>query len=412
VRRPAIGVAVCFVAALAAAPAAAQFPLPLPLPGQTYIDPQDLQRPRRAPFTLTPSITFTEEYNDNTGLDNSQRDYDFVTGFTPALAVNFEDATRRLNAVYSFTAEVYARGTQDDRAFDRQSLIGDALWRVTPQLTLTAADTFAFDTNTNLVGTDTVSTGRDQALSNSLSTGAIWDFDSLHTLRGGLGWTVQRFDSTDAQDSDVYRAEIMLDRRILPQLTGTVGYEFEYFDIQREELTYVHTPRIGATWTPTPTIALTLSGGPSIEMKESSSTRVTPAVTAAFRQRLPFGAWGLSYDRGIGTAGGLGGTTDNQFISGFLDVLTLARGLVIQFAPRYAILESPRDNSIDVRSFTMPLQAVYRITPYVAFVAGYQFFRQRSDSTIVSSNGAPLATDADQNRVYVGVQFGYPIRFD
>ena len=48
----------------------------------------------------------------------------------------------------------------------------------------------------------------------------------------------------------------------------------------------------------------------------------------------------------------------------------------------------------------------------VAFVAGYQFFHQRSDSTAVTTSGAPFANDADQNRLFVGLQFGYPIRFD
>jgi len=130
------------------------------------------------------------------------------------------------------------------------------------------------------------------------------------------------------------------------------------------------------------------------------------------RQRLPFGAWGFAYDREIGTAGGLGGTTDNQIISAFLDVTTLARGLTIQVSPRYSIVESPRDDSIDIRSLTFGVQATYRLTPVVALVAGYQFFQQRSDSIAVTSTGTPLANDADQNRVFVGIQFGYPIRFD
>jgi hypothetical protein len=165
-------------------------------------------------------------------------------------------------------------------------------------------------------------------------------------------------------------------------------------------------------WEATETITLSLNGGPSFEVKEDSSTRVTPAVSAGYRQRLPFGAWGFGYDRAIGTAGGLGGTTDNQLISAFLDLTTLTRGLTVQLSPRYSIVESARDDSIDVRSFTFGVQATYRITPVVAFVAGYQFFHQRSDSTALTTSGTPLANDADQNRVFVGIQFGYPIRFD
>jgi hypothetical protein len=403
---------VCLVAILAATPAAAQFPL-VPIPGQApTLDPQQLQQPRRVPFTLTPSITVTEEFNDNIFIDNDRKEWDFITGFTPALAISFEDATRRLNAAYSFTAEVFAREPGESHAFDRQSFVGEALWRVSPQLTLSLADSFAFTTDTNLIGSESVSTGRDRAWTNALTGGASWQFDRLTAARGGVGWTVERFDSSELQDSDAYRADLALDRRLSPRLTASAGYQFAYFDIDREERTYVHTPRAGVAWEATETITLSLNGGPSFEVKEDSSTRVTPAVSAGYRQRLPFGAWGFGYDRAIGTAGGLGGTTDNQLISAFLDLTTLTRGLTVQLSPRYSIVESARDDSIDVRSFTFGVQATYRITPVVAFVAGYQFFHQRSDSTALTTSGTPLANDADQNRVFVGIQFGYPIRFD
>jgi hypothetical protein len=93
-------------------------------------------------------------------------------------------------------------------------------------------------------------------------------------------------------------------------------------------------------------------------------------------------------------------------------VTTLARGLTLQVSPRYSIVESPRDDSIDIKSFTLGLQAIYRLTSTVALVAGYQFFHQRSDSTVLTRSGNTLANDADQNRVFFGVQFGFPFRFD
>ncbi|HET6320377.1 MAG TPA: hypothetical protein VFG86_28300, partial [Chloroflexota bacterium] len=61
---------------------------------------------------------------------------------------------------------------------------------------------------------------------------------------------------------------------------------------------------------------------------------------------------------------------------------------------------------------TASLQVTYRLTDWVAVIGGYQFFHQRSDSTQLSSIGTPIANDADQSRVFVGLTFGYPIRFD
>jgi hypothetical protein len=76
------------------------------------------------------------------------------------------------------------------------------------------------------------------------------------------------------------------------------------------------------------------------------------------------------------------------------------------------MVESSTGNRVDVQSFTAALQATYRITPWLSLIGGYQFFRQRSDSAALTNAGTTIANDADQNRVFFGVQFGYPIRFD
>jgi len=396
-----------------ATPAAAQFPL-FQQPGVpgTLLDPQELDQPRKAPFTITPSLAITGEYNDNIFIDNRNRVSDFIIGFTPGLAIAVERPTYRLAAAYNFTSEIFTSETSESHAFDRQNFLLDTMWRVDPFVTLTLTDTFIFSTDTNLVSRESVSTGRDRALSNTLAGGVAWQFAPLWLLRGDLSWTTERFDRGGLEDSDVYRAAVTAERRFSRQITGDVGYEFQYFDIQGEEKATVHTPRVGVSWQPTATISLTLRGGPSFEIQDDGDTRVTPAVSASYRQRLQFGAVGIAYDRAIGTAGGLGGTTDNQLISGYVEVSRLSRGLLIQLLPRYSIVESPNDDRIDVKSFTMALQATYRVTPWISLIGGYQFFRQRSDGTEVARNGTFLANDADQNRVFFGVQFGYPIRFD
>lgn len=394
-------------------PAFAQFPLfqQPGLPG-TRLDPQELQEPRRAPFTLTPSITITGEYNDNIFIDNDNKVSDFIVGFTPGLALELERPTYRLAAGYHFTSEIFTQESDESHAFDRQNFYLDSFWRVDPFLTLTLTDTFVFSTDTNLIASESVATGRDRALGNILAAGVAWQFAPLWLVRGDASWATERFDDRDLVDSDVYRIAPTVEHRFTRQLTGDLGYEFGYFDIDREATTTTHTPLVGVSWQPTATIALTLRGGPSVEIKDGGDSRVTPAVSASYRQRLPFGAVGLAYDREIGTAGGLGGTTDNQLISGFLDVTTLARGLVIQLLPRYSIVESPDSDRVDVQSFTASLQVTYRLTSWMSLLGGYQFFHQRSDSEVRTSVGTAIANDADQNRVFFGVQFGYPIRFD
>lgn len=393
-------------------PVAAQIPL-LQQPGQeAALDPQNLEGTRRAPFTITPSFTLTGEYNDNIFLDNNNRTSDVIVGFTPGIAITLERPTYRLSAGYNFTAELFATETDESHAFDRQNFWLDSNWRVDPQLTLSLTDTFIHSTDTNLIGREGVSTGRDRSFSNSLGAGLGYQIDPYWSLRTAGSWTLERFSGGGLRDSDVYRASVGVDRRITPRLTGGVAYEFGYFDVANEEKVTTHTPRVGVSWRATETITLALSGGPTFEREEDGDSRLTPAITASYGQRVPFGTVGLSYDRSVGTASGLGGPTDNDIITGYVTVTTLLRGFTVQFLPRYSIVKSPGSNRIDVRAFTAALLATYRLTDWVSLLAGYQFFHQRSDSTAVSDIGTPIANDADQNRVFFGLQFGYPIRFD
>ena len=373
-------------------------------------DPQKLQMPRRAPLTVLPTITVSEEFNDNILLTNRDRRWDFITGITPAVNVILESTTYRLAAGYNFTAEMYAREPDRNAAFNRQNFDLDTMWRPTEFLTLTLTDALAVSTDTNLIAAEGVATGRDRAWSNALGAGASYRLDPLTTVRGAASYTVLRFDSDELQDSDAYRADVGLDRTLSPRLTGTVAYQVAYFDIDDEPTTWTHTPRLGLAYRLTETITVAASAGPTFELRDDDD-RVTPAVTATYAQRVFFGTIGASFDRQVTTAGGLGGTADNTSVGVRADITTLLRGLTVSFAPRYSMLES-EDERIDLRAITIPLTATYRLTAWLAAVASYQFYQQRTDSVARNRAGELLAEDADQNRVFVGLQIGYPLTFD
>jgi hypothetical protein len=408
----ALATCVALVACLSPGLAAAQ-PVPIaPQFGASTQDPQKLQLPLRAPITLLPSITISEEYNDNILLDNRNRQWDLITGITPAINFIWESRTHRLLAGYNFTSELYLRDPTRDNAFNTQNFTLDAMWRATEHLTLTLTDGFTATTDTNLVSPEGVSTGRNRSWGNVLAGGAAYQLDLLTTVRGGGSWAVQRFERSELESSDVYRVNVWLDRTLTRQLRGSVGYEFGYFDIKHEEKITTHTPRLGVSWQVTPTITLTVNGGPSFEQHEHSASRITPAVTATYEQKMWFGAIGAGFDRQVATAGGLGGVTDNTSLAGRLDVFTLMRGLTLSFLPRYSWVKSAENNRIDISSVTLPLQATYRLTAWMAAVARYQFYQQRTGTEVRNTAGNLLAADADQNRLFVGLQFGYPITFD
>jgi hypothetical protein len=394
---------------LAAPNAWAQLPLPLGSPQL----PPGVEPPRRGPITITPSITVTGEYNDNIFQSNANKVSDYILGLSPGISVAVENPIYRLIGSYSFTAEVYADNDQLNDVFARQSLRLDGSYRVTPLLTASLSDAFTVNKNTNVVTAENVSTGRTRAISNTLSPGVAYQIDPLTTARVRGTWTTQHYETAAALDSDVYAVEGFVDHAFTPRLTGTAGYQFAYFDVERSPVVTTHTPRIGVTYRFTPTLTAIVNGGPTIQVPENGSVGVFPAVTASLQQRFGWGAASLQYDRAVSTAGGLGGTTENQSIGATVQVDRLVRGLVLQAVPRYTKATSTIGNTIDIESFSLTLQARYEITRYIAAIAGYTYFHQTANgTTVTTAAGTIIANDVDQNRVFVGLQFGYPITID
>ena len=383
-----------------------------PLPGARVPGQPEPQMPLRAPITLTPWIGVAEEYDDNVLMDNTRKTWDLVTVLTPGVTFTAERPTWRFNADYNFDARLYAREPRRNNGFNRQSFELDSFYRLDPQVTLSLDDSFRFNTGVNAFSTEGVVTGRDQSWSNTIRPGATWQIDRQTSARAFGAWTTQNYERGELRDSDTYRGDLGLEHAFTTRLRGNVGYQYAYFAIQDAPNVTTHAPRIGLAYDFTPTLTGSIAGGPTFEVPENGDSRVTPAIAASLVKRYAWGEAAARYNREVGTAGGLGGTADNQTAGISVTIGTLLRGLTVDFAPQYRVSESD-DNTIDVRTLTIPLRATYQITAYFAVQAGYAFLHQRSDSTLRSARtGELLARDVDQNRVYIGIVVGYPIRWD
>ena len=147
------------------------------------LPPLTREEGRRAPVTVTPAVTFAEEFNDNIFVDNDSKAWDFITFISPSLTLEIEQPTFRLLASYDFAAAFYARHPEENRAFDQQNFVLDAEWKPTPRLALFASDTFTYTTDTNAVATEGVATGRDTSWSNGFAAGGSYELDQKTVLR-------------------------------------------------------------------------------------------------------------------------------------------------------------------------------------------------------------------------------------
>src|SRR5712692_8180525 len=84
-------------------------------------------------------------------LENRNQQWDLITSFSPALTLYVNRPSYQLSAGYSFSADLYAREDRHSNAFDSQNFAATGLYRLTPVVTLTASDTFAYDRNSNRV---------------------------------------------------------------------------------------------------------------------------------------------------------------------------------------------------------------------------------------------------------------------
>src|SRR3989449_5667389 len=185
---------------------------------------------QRGPVTLTPSISVSEEYNDNLFFNNQDRQRDFITGFSPTITLFVNRPSYQVNGGYSFTAELYERESRLNNALNRQNFFGTGLYRGTPRLTWTASETYAVDRSTNLVASQGFATGRQESLSNTFGPGLTYQMTPGTSLSLGATYGLLRFKGavTDgagtASDSDTYGLQSSLAHELTPRLTGTIGY--------------------------------------------------------------------------------------------------------------------------------------------------------------------------------------------
>ena len=359
--------------------------------------------PTQGRLAVTPSLTVSEEFNDNIFLSSANRRSDFITQFTPGVALAIKQPDFRIMAGYNFTAEVYARQENLDNAANRQNFVTTAFYEPTPLLTLNLIDAFSYSTNSNAASLSGISSGRQEAWSNVLAPSL--DLRLTPRTTGHLfgAYALERFGGQGTQGSDVYRIGTGVDFAVSPRGSVTGGYDFAYLDIKGQPTALVHTPRVGGTYRVTPTATATFSGGPSFVVSERDTT-VIPAVTAKLIEVATWGAMSIFYDRAASTAGGFGGPSENQTVGGSVTAAKLWRGVVLDFSPRYTMSKSVgiAPSRIDIEALTLNPSVSYQIARNIAVVTAYTFFNQRT-------GGATSTVAVDQNRVFIGLRFGYPI---
>jgi len=290
--------ATALLIALAPAAAPAQLIAPLPPSGVRLPEFPAGEPPPPAPWTFTPSLTISEEFNDNIFLDNRMKESDFITSFAPGLALTADTSRYHFLSAYSFRADIYAKNPSLNDALNRQSFVLDASYRFTPGLTVTFNETFFLAHDTNLTSPEGVATGRTRSYTNVIEPGVRYQIDTRNTVRALANYTILRFSDSQLFDSAILRIEGDFDHAFTRRLMGTTGYQFGRFDVKGLGVGTAHTPLFGLAYRITETLTGAVKGGPSfVHDNRTHDDRVTPTVSASLVQSFRFGTAALIYDR-------------------------------------------------------------------------------------------------------------------
>jgi hypothetical protein len=325
-------------------------------------------------------------------------------GFTPGVTLSMQRPDYRLLAGYNTTGEVFVDNSDLNDFGSSQNFFGDFFYRFSPRLTFALTDRFVLGRNTSTLTTGSVSVGRQEGLRNIITPRLRFQATPNTALNLIASHSLVRFDDDDrgGQDSDTYRLRLNGEHRLTARLTGSAGVGASYLDFKRDEDVRTYTPTLGAAYEFTPTLRGSVSGGPLIADRDGDIS-VLPAVSGRLSQAFKFGLFTFGYDRAV-TAETVG-SADRQIIFASL-IARLVRGLHLEVTPRYTIAERDRDTSgVDdtIKTFGVNLRAVYQIARNISLIGSYTFFDQSQDRQV------GLDRDVDQNRVFLGVQYAYPI---
>lgn len=182
---------------------------------------------------LTPSLTISEEYDDNVWLSFTKPQSDFLTAIRPGLQLELKDHPWYLTLAGSLRGEVFAKQTELNNYADNREGSARVEFRPTPLVTLSLADTFIRSLNAADAHPQTgLTTGRAAATSNTVTPAVRYQVTPLTLLGLQYSFNTLRSDSAVAHDSDTHEAEFSLQRQLTPRYSATFRYTFSHFEVE------------------------------------------------------------------------------------------------------------------------------------------------------------------------------------
>lgn len=343
----------------------------------------------QAGWYVIPSLSVSEEFDDNIYGQASERSYDLVTRFTPGFRAGYQSKPLALMATGGVDSEVFARHSDQTGVANR--IRSGLEFRLLPDPATTLGLDAAFivtQTPTELQPQLGVELGRRATTLWSAALSVTHRFDPATSGDASYSYSELR---SNGLTSVPEQARLGLSSELSPVDTVGLHYALGRTRTGSADLPMSHTVTGGWTRRLAEATSVSIEGGPRL-----SGGVVAPDVSAALTHRLKIGALSLTYRRTESVIAGQRGRAETN--SG-------AAGLT--FAPVRSMSVALGAGVSNAAAKDMPTTAVYRANTSVS----YRLTKWLSGSLSLNASVQDRAgVQIYHNTVTLGLDASYPIR--
>jgi hypothetical protein len=370
-------------------------PLIVPPSGQALVPPGEVS----AGYYLLPSLRLTEEFDSNIFGTSSNRQWDFITRFSPGLSGGYRSEPFTLLVNGGFDAAIYPRHPDLNDATQGWHAGLDSIYRPTRPLALGLTVSY-IETQTpstlpvpvglapTVIAPATVlEFGLVRATFLNVSPSMAYQFTPL--TWGTAAYSYIHDTIEDGLSTTANNIELRLFHRFSPRDTGVLGYRTTVIDNGGGFSTAVdYAPTVGWTHQFTPEIKASVEGGPLF----ANDGSVNPNVSARIEQQLKLGRIALGYSRSDGFVLGEPGLVKTETFAGSFDFEPF-KSLAISVGPTITNLSGEQIRF--TRIYDLIASASYPILRWLTARAMYRYgFEQVSGSGNIPRSIFSLSLEA------------------
>lgn len=349
---------------------------------------------------LSPSLTVSEEYDDNVLLSPTDQQSDFVTSVVPGLRLAIKENPWDVTMAVSARGVYYVDHPELNSTTDNQDGRLTIEYRPTPRLAASVTESFSRSLNPANVDPQTgIITGRFRSYSNTVTPALSYQITPLTRIRLDYAFSIFRSDSPVARDNDAHEAGFLVEREFTPRTSGTLRYTFSRFEPQDERGRDAHLPRVGLAHALSPTIRVSADAGPLFIERVDGSTEITVGGSLRYDQQFTRGSLSVAYERSARFAGVIGDVVTTQGLTASVS-FRATRAVTVDLDARVAETQS-EDTAAEFRVYGAGIRLDYRILEWLSVNAGYRYTRQ-DDRT--------GSFDLDRNLVFLGLTASTDVR--